>query len=98
MGLIVAILIVLGFEGLQGNTIFDIIYWWGHNMSVYSTPPKNKEDFDRRLRLLADILEEHIERAMIFESVDKEALIAAKLSLQTGFMWFQRGLDNSEQF
>ena len=27
MGLIVAILIVLGFEGLQNNTIFDIIYW-----------------------------------------------------------------------
>ena len=67
-------------------------------MSVYSTPPKNKEDFDRRLRLLADILQEHVDRAMAFDNVDRESLIAAKFSIQNGFMWFRRGLENSEGF
>ena len=67
-------------------------------MSIYATPPKNKEDFNRRLRLLADILQEHVDQAMKFENVDTDSLIAAKFSLQNGFMWFRRGLENPDDF
>ena len=67
-------------------------------MSVYSTHPKNKLELDKQLDLLGDILEEHIETAMNFQDADKRALNVAKTSLQTGFMWFKKGLKNDTVF
>lgn len=68
-------------------------------MSVYtSTPPKNKKELEKQITLLCEILEENIEHAMTFESVDKQALTAAKFTLQTGFMWFHKGLKNQNEF
>lgn len=67
-------------------------------MSVYTTQPKTKKDMERQLRLIGDILEEHLDKAHTFESVDKEALVFAKASLQTGLMWFRKGLANDGTF
>lgn len=67
-------------------------------MSVYSTQPKTKEEMERQLRLIGDILEEHLVKAEQFESVDKESLVFAKASLQTGFLWFRKALENDNMF
>ena len=67
-------------------------------MSVYSSQPKNKQELEKQLTLLGDILEEHIEQAMTFESADPRSLQLAKNNLQMGFMWFRRGLENSDKF
>ena len=67
-------------------------------MSVYSTHPKNKAELQKQLNLLGDILEEHVEQALTFESVDPRSLMLAKDNLLMGFMWFKRGLENPDKF
>lgn len=63
-------------------------------MSIYSTQPKSKDELKKQLDFMLDILEEHIETAGQFEDTDARCLEIAKTELQTGFMWFKRGLTN----
>lgn len=67
-------------------------------MSVYSSRVKNKQELQKQLDLLGDILEEHVETAATFDSVDPRSLSLAKSNLQMGFMWFRRGLENPDRF
>ena len=67
-------------------------------MSVYSSQPKNKQELQKQLDLLAEILEEHIENAMTFDNADVRSLEVAKVSFFTGFMWFSRALENPDKF
>lgn len=67
-------------------------------MSVYSTKARSKQELQKRLDLLGGILEEHVENANTFDSIDPRCLALAKDNLQMGFMWFRRALENSHSF
>lgn len=67
-------------------------------MSVYSSQPKDKEQLAKQLALLGDVLEEHLETAENFETVDKDALVHARANLKTGFLWFRQALKNDHAF
>ena len=67
-------------------------------MTILSITPKTKQELEEQISLLSEMLEEHIEIAQSFESVDKRGLGIAKTNLQTGFMWFLRALENDEKF